>query len=203
MRKHCLSRCAVRDRRSLTHKQACIAAGIGQSTLADWRERYPDLQHRMEEAREVARQTVLSAIKTAGRKDWRALAEWLKLCFPADYRRWGAEVTVTATPQQHPVHLVCDQATRKAIIEERRKLLEEGPKALPEPEQFKLQAGTPIGPTIVPEDPSVTQMKSLEGCISGDQVRWADLGRFGNTDLACRAAVRQRSRTARSKLVGL
>src|SRR4029453_1318429 len=39
----------------LSYKSACITAGIGVSTLADWRERYPELEVRMEEAREVAR----------------------------------------------------------------------------------------------------------------------------------------------------
>jgi hypothetical protein len=37
---------------------------------------------RMEAAREEARQKALEGIKTAGDKDWRALAEWLKLTFP-------------------------------------------------------------------------------------------------------------------------
>ena len=61
----------------LTHKQACIAAEVGQTTLADWRNRHPDLQQEMDEAREVARQKALSAIKAAGQKDWRAWAECL------------------------------------------------------------------------------------------------------------------------------
>jgi hypothetical protein len=39
----------------LSYKSACITAGIGVSTLADWREKYPELEVRMEEAREVAR----------------------------------------------------------------------------------------------------------------------------------------------------
>lgn len=36
----------------LTIKQACLAAGIGQSTLADWKEKYPELLEQMEAARE-------------------------------------------------------------------------------------------------------------------------------------------------------
>jgi hypothetical protein len=35
-------------------KSACIIAGIGASTLADWREKYPELEERMTSAREVA-----------------------------------------------------------------------------------------------------------------------------------------------------
>jgi hypothetical protein len=91
--------------------------------------------------------------------------------------RPGTQVNVLGAGE---VKLVCDANTRQALIQERQRLLEAGPKRLPEPEQPKLQAGTPIGPTIVPEDPKITQMKSLEGCISEDQARWADLGRFGN-----------------------
>jgi hypothetical protein len=68
-------------------KSACITAGIGVSTLADWREKYPELEVRMEEAREVARLKMLQRIKRASENDWRAAAERLKLTFPADYRR--------------------------------------------------------------------------------------------------------------------
>jgi hypothetical protein len=46
-------------------KSACLIAGIGVSTLADWREKYPELEERMAEAREVARQKMLQQIKRA------------------------------------------------------------------------------------------------------------------------------------------
>jgi hypothetical protein len=36
----------------------------------------------MDSAREEARQKALEGILAAGEKDWRALAEWLKLTFP-------------------------------------------------------------------------------------------------------------------------
>ena len=54
----------------------------------------------MEVAREVARQTALEGIKTAGGKDWRALAEWLKLTFPAHRQGGNINVSATATAQQ-------------------------------------------------------------------------------------------------------
>src|SRR5215831_3840286 len=82
-------------RAGLTHKQACLACGIGQSTLADWRERYPDLEPRMDAAREEARQKALEGIKAAGKTEWRALAEWLKLTFPE--HRQGHSINVSAT----------------------------------------------------------------------------------------------------------
>jgi hypothetical protein len=84
----------------LTHKQACLACGIDQSTLANWRERYPDLEPRMEAAREEARQKALEGIKAAGENDWRALAEWLKLTFPEHRPGHSINVSATANAQQ-------------------------------------------------------------------------------------------------------
>ena len=66
---------------------ACIVAEIGVTTLKEWRERYPDLEERIADARENARLKGLQAIKAGGEKDWRAWAEWLGLTFPADYSR--------------------------------------------------------------------------------------------------------------------
>jgi hypothetical protein len=80
-------------------KGACVVAGIGVTTLAGWREKRPDIEERMDEAREVARQKALQAIKAAGEKDWRAWAEWLRLTFPADYRGSGNKVEVQQAVQ--------------------------------------------------------------------------------------------------------
>jgi transposase-like protein len=62
-----------------------MGCGICENTLSAWRKQYSDLKPRIDAAREVARQTALQGIKTAGKKGWRALAEWLKLTFP-EYR---------------------------------------------------------------------------------------------------------------------
>jgi hypothetical protein len=67
-------------------KSACTVVGIGVTTLNEWREKRPKIDQRMDEARELARQKALQAIKAAGEKDWRAHAEWLRLSFPGDYR---------------------------------------------------------------------------------------------------------------------
>ena len=80
-------------------KGACVVAGIGVTTLADWRERHPRLEDRLSEARELARRKALQAIKAAGEKDWRAWAEWLRLTFPADYRGSGNRVEVQQAVQ--------------------------------------------------------------------------------------------------------
>jgi hypothetical protein len=68
-------------------KSACIVAGISVSTLADWREKYPELEERIADARETARHKMLQRIKRAAKDDWRAAAEWLRLTFPNDYRK--------------------------------------------------------------------------------------------------------------------
>ena len=79
----------------LTQKQACMTCGISENTLSAWRKEYPELEPQMDIAREQARKKALEGIKTAGEKDWRALAEWLKLTF-AEYRS-GHNINVNAT----------------------------------------------------------------------------------------------------------
>ena len=107
----------------MTHKQACLACGISQSTLTGWREQYPELEPRMEEAREVARKMALEAIQTAGDKDWRAQAEWLRLCFPGDYRRDGS-INVSATANAQQATVVVSEETRKRLQEKLRQIQE-------------------------------------------------------------------------------
>ena len=50
----------------VTLKQACIASGISESTLGDWRDRYPELEASLAQAREQARQKALAGTKAAG-----------------------------------------------------------------------------------------------------------------------------------------
>jgi len=131
----------------LTMKQACTAADIGETTLNEWRQKYPDLEPRIEAARERARANALRAIQAAGERDWRAWEAWLRLSFQADYRQAGTKIDVAATvgAQQAKIEVVCDEAKRKAMIEAREKFLAEKP----QPQQAKLQPGH-IGRTIVP-----------------------------------------------------
>jgi len=70
----------------LTLKQACVAAGIGETTLHERRKEYSDLEPRLEAARERAREAALRAIRAAGEKDWPAHEAWLRLSFQNDYR---------------------------------------------------------------------------------------------------------------------
>jgi hypothetical protein len=102
-------------------KGACVVAGIGVTTLAEWREKHPQIEPRIDAARETARQKALQAIKAAGEKDWRAWAEWLRLTFPADYR--GSENKVEV---QQAVKVQISQER----LEELRGKLEETREAL-------------------------------------------------------------------------
>jgi len=104
-------------------KSACVVAGIGVTTLNEWREKYPDLEERLSDAREQARLKALQAIKTAGEKDWRAYAEWLRLTFPADYRGSGAKIEVSASATANAPILTIEQ--QRELQERRRRLLEE------------------------------------------------------------------------------
>lgn len=83
----------------LTIRQGCLAAGIGETTLGRWREEHPDLQSRMEEARETARQKSLASIKAAGSRDWKAHEAWLRLSFQADYRQPNTKIDVNTNAQ--------------------------------------------------------------------------------------------------------
>ena len=107
----------------LTQKQACIASGISENTLANWREQHPELEQRLTEAREQARQKGLAGIKSAGQAgDWRAWEAFLRLSFQSDYRTGGkVEVTANATAGNFPVLTVERQrelqAARKRFLE--------------------------------------------------------------------------------------
>jgi hypothetical protein len=49
----------------LTQKQVCLASGISESTLSNWKE-HPELEERLASAGEQARQKALARIRAAG-----------------------------------------------------------------------------------------------------------------------------------------
>ena len=104
-------------------KGSCVVAGIGVTTLNEWRDKYPELEERLSDAREKARLKALQAIKTAGEKDWRAYAEWLRLTFPADYRGSGNKIEVSATANANAPIITLEQ--QRDLQERRRRLLEQ------------------------------------------------------------------------------
>lgn len=100
-------------------KCACTVAGIGVTTLNEWREKHPEVNQRMDEARELARQKALQAIKAAGEKDWRAHAEWLRFSFPTDYRGTGNKIEVSATA--NATGIVLTEEMQRELQERRRR----------------------------------------------------------------------------------
>ena len=98
----------------LSIKSACIVTGIGVTTLSEWKQQHPELEDRLSEAREFARQKALQAIKAAGEKDWRAHDAWLKLSFAADYR---GKIDVNATAIAAPPVVLTPEQQRELSVE--------------------------------------------------------------------------------------
>ena len=94
-------------------KAACVTAGIGVTTLNEWRDKYPEIEERMSQERERYREKALQTIKKAiANDDWRAAVAALKLAFP-EYRD-RAQVDV-----QVGVAVVLPEAERVKLIERR------------------------------------------------------------------------------------
>src|SRR5215469_1407261 len=74
-------------------KSACVVAGIGVTTLNEWRDKYPEIEERMNQSRERFREKAFQTLKKAiDNNDWRAAVAALKLVFP-EYRE-SAKVDV-------------------------------------------------------------------------------------------------------------
>jgi hypothetical protein len=113
----------------LTVKQACRLAGIGETTLSRWKVEHPELVPQLEQAREQTRQDALASIKRAGETDWRAQKTFLELSYP-EYRQPNTKVEVNTSAQAGDVEIVCDEATRRKLIEARNQFLREDAKAV-------------------------------------------------------------------------
>src|SRR5262245_55992007 len=100
-------------------KSACVKAGIGVTTLNDWRERHPEVETKIEQARDRFREKALLTIKSAFESgDWRAAVAALKLVFP-EYRA-SSKIDVSATAQV--AGFVMAEPERLKLIEARRQL---------------------------------------------------------------------------------
>jgi len=85
------------------------------------------LEPRLAQAREQARQKALAGIKAAGEAgDWRAWEAFLRMSFPADYRKADAQVSVTAksTAQQAAAVVVTEEVLQR-LIKQREQILAE------------------------------------------------------------------------------
>jgi hypothetical protein len=102
-------------------KGAGVVAGIGVTTLAEWRDKYPEIEERMNQARECYREKALQTIKRAiDNDDWRAAQAALKLIFP-EYRE-STKIDVNA--------IACASSGVVITEAERQKLLERHERAM-------------------------------------------------------------------------
>ena len=98
-------------------KAACVVAGIGVTTLNEWRDKYPEIEERMNQARERYREKALQTIKKAiNNDDWRAAVAALKLIFP-EYRE-STQIGV-----QVGVAVVIPEAERVKLLERHERAL--------------------------------------------------------------------------------
>jgi hypothetical protein len=85
------------------------------TTLAEWREKYPEIEERMNQARERYREKALQTIKKAiENDDWRAAVAALKLSFP-EYRE-NMKIDVNAIAVSG-TGVVLPEAERQRLLE--------------------------------------------------------------------------------------
>jgi hypothetical protein len=78
----------------------------------------------MAEAREKTRLQALQRIKRAAKHDWRAAVAWLRLSFPADYRRTSnTSVEVNTAVQAQGIAFTEEQ--RQSVFALRERILKE------------------------------------------------------------------------------
>jgi hypothetical protein len=106
----------------MPQKGACVAAGISESTLLEWKAARPEIADQMTEARETARLAALRSIKTAGDRDWRAHRAWLEMTFPNDYR---GKVEVHAHAQASATTCILTPEKLQELQERKQKALRE------------------------------------------------------------------------------
>jgi Bacteriophage Sf6, terminase small subunit-like len=102
-------------------KSACAVAGISVQTLSNWRTDDPELEARIEAAKEELRQKALQTIGNAITDgDWRAAEAALKLVFPEYRQNAKAEYAGTQTTVQ--IGIVCDEGERARLIAMREQI---------------------------------------------------------------------------------
>jgi hypothetical protein len=102
-------------------KGACVKAGVGVTTMNEWRERYPEIEEKAEQAREHYREKALQAINKAIKSDdWRAAQAALKMIFPEYRESTKIDVNAIACASAGPV---ITEAERIKLIQRRDKAL--------------------------------------------------------------------------------
>ena len=70
-----------------TRRASCSYAGISESTLATWLERFDDFRDAVEKAEADAEIRNVAIIQRAATDTWQAAAWWLERRRPGDYRQ--------------------------------------------------------------------------------------------------------------------
>jgi hypothetical protein len=85
-------------------KGACLKAGVGVTTMNEWRERYSEIDEKAEQARERYREKGLQTINNAIKNnDWRAALAALKMIFPEYRESTKIDVNAIACASAGPV----------------------------------------------------------------------------------------------------
>jgi len=92
-----------------TRRASCAAAGIDQTTLANWLKEYSDFSYAVEKAEGEAELRNLAVIQDATKTTWQAAAWWLERKHKAE---WSSRVEQTGADGS-PVKVIVEYADGK------------------------------------------------------------------------------------------
>jgi hypothetical protein len=92
-----------------TRRASCAAAGIDQTTLANWLKEYSDFSYAVEKAEGEAELRNLAVIQDATRTTWQAAAWWLER---KHKQEWSSRVEQTGADGS-PVKVIVEYADGK------------------------------------------------------------------------------------------
>lgn len=81
----------------MSQTKVCIAMGIGETTIIDHKNRFPEFSKRIEKAKRVTDALAHKSIKVGMLKDWKAGAWWLERRHPDEFRE-RKEIEVSDKP---------------------------------------------------------------------------------------------------------
>ena len=91
-----------------TRRASCAAAGIDQTTFANWLKEYSDFSYAVEKAEGEAELRNLAVIQDATRTTWQAAAWWLERKHKAE---WSSRVEQTGADGS-PVKVIVEYADK-------------------------------------------------------------------------------------------
>ena len=102
-------------------RACCAVAGISTELLRQWCDESPEVAGEIATARERGRVNALHTLQEAGKEDWRACAEFLRLAFREDYSQ-RAELKIEQEGQGGPI--IVTEEVLKALQSGYRELIE-------------------------------------------------------------------------------